>query len=520
MDLSENTTSLQGLEAEIERVKAAIQSLREKQRHLQSLRNLKLPFFHLPPEICVAIFSFACHKGRLPNDQNQEVVTTPFTISGVCHAWRELAHSAPELWSSASLCVGSIRSTRSMVQAELFRRWLHLAKTLPLSISITFDERVASDTWKPSGRQTAISVAASYSHQWESVDLTLPSDLLLSIGCKPFPNLQSLSLKIPRQNSIAPLPIFLDAPKLRAANLDCANIDVGLPYHQLEELTLHGYDIAPCLSLLDKSSNLTFCRIVKVLEPIGFHWGRPAEDISHRLTKPVHLLKLVSLETTDSEPFKLLACIKAPALRSIAIPLRDVHQMKALSTFLTRSNAMLQRLTIIDHIPEEEEFLKMLDTLSHLSHLEINEVRTLGSRRFGFRSDSPLVWLGPSQKFFDYLTTPDATLDNLPLPALTSFKYHGPINFKSDNRLTEQWDDKYQFDIDSLEKMLVSRWNANISFNSTSQLQSFIMSIQSPHGAVAHLEQSPVVQKLRKEGMHLVFELAEEQSKKPSSFYI
>ena len=151
--------------------------------------------------------------------------------------------------------------------------------------------------------------------------------------------------------------------------------------------------------------------------------------------------------------------------------------------------------------------MKMLDTLSHLSHLEINEVWTLGIRRPDFRSDSPLVWLGPSQKFFNYLTTPDATLDNLPLPALTSFKYlyHGPVNFKSDNRQTEQGDDKYQFHIDSLEKMLVSRWNANISFNSTSQLQSFIMSIQSPHKAVAHLEQSPVVQKLRKEGMHLVF---------------
>ena len=162
----------------------------------------------------------------------------------------------------------------------------------------------------------------------------------------------------------------------------------------------------------------------------------------------------------------------------------------------------------------------MLDTLSQLSHLEINEVRTLGSQRFGFRSDSPFSLLGPSQKFFNYLTTPDATLDNLLLPALTSFKYHGPINFKSDNRQTEQWDDKYQFDIDSLEKMLVSRWNANISFNSTSRLQSFIMSIQSPHKAVAHLEQSLVVQKLRKEGMHLVFELAEERPKRPSSFYI
>ena len=346
MDLSENTTSLQGLETEIERIKAAIQSLREKQRHLQSLRNFKLPFFHLPPEVCVTIFSLACHKGHLPKDQTQEVVTTPFTISGVCHAWRDLAHSAPELWSSASLCVGSIRSTRSMVQAELLRQWLHLSKTLPLSISITFDEQVASNTWKGSGRQTAIWVATSYSHQWESVDITLLSDLLLSIGCRPFPNLQSLSLKLTRQNSIAPLPIFLDAPKLRTVNLDCANIDVGLPYqlpyHQLEELTLHGHDIAPCLSLLDKSSNLTFCRIVKVLKPIGFHWGRPAEDISHRLTKPVHLLKLLSLETTDSEPFKLLACIEAPALRSVTIPLRDVHQMKALSTFLTHSNAMLQ----------------------------------------------------------------------------------------------------------------------------------------------------------------------------------
>ena len=217
-----------------------------------------------------------------------------------------------------------------------------------------------------------------------------------------------------------------------------------------------------------------------------------------------------------------LAC-KLASSRWAILTKRFLMQVEflALNALLTCSNAMLQRLTIIDHIPEEEEFLKMLDTLSHLSHLEIHEVRTLGSRQIGFRSDSPLVWLGPSRKFFNYLSTPDGTLDNLPLPALTSFKYHGPINFKSDNKQTEQWDDRYQFDIDSLEKMLVSRWNTNISFNSTSQLQSFIMSIQeSPHKAVAHLEQSPVVQKLRKEGMHLVFELAEERPKRPSSFYI
>lgn len=279
MDLSD----LQGLEAEIERVKAAIQGLREEQTHLQSLRNLKLPFFHLPPEICVTIFSFACHKGRLPNDQNQEVVTTPFTISGVCRAWRALAHSVPELWSSALLCVGSmITSRRSRIQAELLRQWLHLAKTLPLSISITFDERFAFETLLGIDSQTAIMVATSHSHQWESVDLTLPSGLLLSIGCRPFPNLQSLSLQLTREiSSTPPLPIFLDAPTLRIANLNCANKNVELPYpyHQLEELTLRGYDIAPCLSLLGKCSNLTFCRIVKV----STNWGRPAGDTSHYL---------------------------------------------------------------------------------------------------------------------------------------------------------------------------------------------------------------------------------------------
>ena len=517
---SENLNTIQDLEAEIDRTKTAIQNLSDLQISLSYQRNSKLPIFNLPSGTCISIFSLACHNGPLIRDWNQRVVMTPFIISSVCHAWRVIAHSAPELWSSVSLCLRNSSRKSSMIQAELLDRWLYLSKALPLSISITFKgygSDVFTDT--PESPNPIISVAASYSHQWESVDLVLPSSFFDTLQhiIGPIPNLESLSLNLTLSADTSTSTraawallsprMFPDAPKLRTVDLDCAKVHVKLPYRRLEELTLREYNTTSCLDLLAKCPNLTCLKMLEHRSAFGALSSWTAQNMSFRHSKTVHLSKLVSLEITHSDP-SILNYIVAPALQSITISLLGAPQIESFSTFLVRSNVVLQRLSIIDSMPAEEELLKMLDTLPHLSHLEVN-LRPMCLRR------GMLL----SQKFLDYLRIPNGKSVDSPLPALASFKYQGPTNFQFRDSHDDE-ENSNRADLEILEKMLLSRWN---SFNGVSQLQSFSMSniqpplamlynmptVQPTSGRIEDIEQSHVVRGLRKEGMHLVFMLEE-----------
>ena len=240
---------------------------------------------------------------------------TSFIISSVCHAWRIIAHSAPELWSSVLLCLRNSSRKSSKIQAELLDRWLYLSKALPLSISITFKgygNDVFTDT--PESPNPIISVAASYSHQWESVDLVLPSSLFNTLQhiIDPIPNLESLSLNLTSSADTSTSTraawallsprMFPDAPKLRTMDLDFAKVHVKLPYRRLEELTLREYNTTSCLDLLAKCSNLTVLKILEHRGAFGLLSSWTAQNMSFRHSKTVHLSKLVSLEITHSDP--------------------------------------------------------------------------------------------------------------------------------------------------------------------------------------------------------------------------
>lgn len=391
MCLSENEIAIRDLEAEIDGVNTAMQDLSDKRRSLQTQRNSKLPFFKLTPEICVVIFLFACHKGRL-SLRNQQLVTTPFVISSVCRAWRDMARSTPELWSSVSLCI-DLSTEGSAIQAELLDQWLRLAQALPLSITITFNEKDVYkwnrdwDGYMPIPEDEmivgtplptdVISVASLYSYQWESLDIFLPSawaeTLESTIG--RIPNLRSLSLQfVPYNYSSYPsfFKTFLDAPKLRTATLDFESMDVGLPYHKLEKLILSSFKTTPCLAVLEKCSNLMSCRINEPWKAgsydesgCAYSYWQPAQPTSVRLPK------LVSLKITSLRPSGLLAYLVVPALEDIGISLEDNSQIEAFSAFLNRSNIVLKRLAIIDYMPREDNLLMLLITLPHLSHLEL-----------------------------------------------------------------------------------------------------------------------------------------------------
>ena len=68
-----------------------IKSDEKSTQALKHYRNTLVPISSLPDEILAAIFSFSVALPSLP--------TAPFSISHVCHHWRELSLNLPHIWS-------------------------------------------------------------------------------------------------------------------------------------------------------------------------------------------------------------------------------------------------------------------------------------------------------------------------------------------------------------------------------------------------------------------------------------
>ena len=465
---------------------------------------------------------FACLSQRpSPKTAGEDSASNDtFRYQRVCHGWRVMARSAPELWCSVSLCVRPYIEDHSEFQAELLDQWLQLAKAWPLSIVMTFDkdevlkndealendEASENDEAFDSQSEECLaalaavtSVATSHSHQWESLHLFLPFSWakIFESGMGHCPNLKSLYLHIDVtervdsfQRSEPPFSTtFRHAPKLRTVTIG-HEINVGLPYHQLEELTL--WDYAPPEGFLSECTNLKILRAHECCFAPYSSGGT------------VHLSNLLSLELITLTPQDVLGYLVTPSLVSITIPLKGSEEIEAFLAFLTYSGVTLKHLSIIDYVPREEKLLwKIFDALPNLSHLEIDEPFQLGLR-FG----SPGRWL-PSGRFFNYFSTPNMTLGGLPLPHLTSVKYRGQLKFQTSMK-PGNVDSGDSVDVDTLEKVFLARWNSGLpSDGGAVRLQAFSLLITDSRRSVTKMEQSLVVKELRKEGMRLVFKFVE-----------
>ena len=378
-----------------------------------------------------------------------------------------MARSAPELWCSVSLCVRPYIEDHSEFQAELLDQWLQLAKAWPLSIVMTFDKDEvlkndealendeASENDEAFNSQSkeclaalaaVTSVATSRSHQWELLHLFLPFSWakIFESGMGHCPNLRSLYLHIDVTERVDSFQLskppfstmFRHAPKLRTVTIG-HEINVGLPYHQLEELTFWGYALPG--GFLSECTNLRIFRAHNC-------WLAPTSHVT------VYLSKLVSLEIITFTPQHVLGYLVTSSLVSITIPLKGSEGIEAFSAFLTHSGVTLKHLSIINYDPKEEKLLwKIFDALPNLSHLEINE-----PFQSGLRFESPGRWL-PSRRFFNYFSTPNMTSGGLPLPHLTSVKYRGQLKFQTSMK-PGNVDSGDSVDVDTLEKLFLARW--------------------------------------------------------------
>ncbi|EDR07621.1 uncharacterized protein LACBIDRAFT_328007 [Laccaria bicolor S238N-H82] len=147
----------------------------------------------LPPELITEIFILACHpEYDATREGLGEQEMWPLRLGAVCKAWRDLAWSSSQLWSS--IVFVSRRDTLTFDLQDILGSWISRCKSRPLSIHID-----APNLDICCGHVFYTSTFIGTASRWKNVSLRLPQGFLCYfvnlVSC--FPILEQLSLITP-----------------------------------------------------------------------------------------------------------------------------------------------------------------------------------------------------------------------------------------------------------------------------------------------------------------------------------
>ncbi|KII88758.1 hypothetical protein PLICRDRAFT_92459 [Plicaturopsis crispa FD-325 SS-3] len=354
-DLLQAETDLCDVNAEIERLQAALANLEREQQELQGRvavnRGILSPLRRLPNELLSHIF-IECLPEQIPL-----VHMKVFCLGSVCHKWWSVALSTPQLWTSVA--VG--RRQRQYAAAEV---WLRRAGQLPLAL----------ECLKVPSVPDIVPLIADYASRWRHLDLlfeTIPRSLA-EAGSAGFPGLRSLSLTL-RSDSVASgkCDVFRLSPELRQVYYynECSNdLRLDIPWGQLTHLSLCYQAEYHCISILSQTPNLVECDFQHMVD-----W-EPAWEV---YKEPLHMQHLKCLRMSCEGENLLFQETTMPALQELFVCSTNAAQIDiphgSFLSFLERSRCSMTRLTLdLMYIPEGE-FVECLRHLPSLRILEITE---------------------------------------------------------------------------------------------------------------------------------------------------
>ncbi|KAJ7191597.1 hypothetical protein B0H12DRAFT_752072 [Mycena haematopus] len=155
-------------------------------------------------------------------------------LAGVCRAWRDVAFSTCELWTSIAL-----DCRRDKKPSIVLKSWLSRSGGLPLDLHIKFSPNETDTVW---------SALSAHSAQWRNMELLISDSVVLSLETLPssLPLLQRLvihgdvTLREPDHGH------SVSTPKLRELNLDIPFVmyQLALPLSGITTLSLSGHSAA------------------------------------------------------------------------------------------------------------------------------------------------------------------------------------------------------------------------------------------------------------------------------------
>ena len=350
--------------AEINRHRDCMADLAKRIIVAKRRSNAQLPFRRLPEELITYIFLLACSEGGSP--------LTPLRIGSICHGWRTIAWSTPELWSSVTVGL-EVEEEAADIQLDLLKDWLSRAKQRPLSIVVVYRSEYVDD-WSPPS--DTLDLVFAYSKQWRSITFNTPEGYLgyLDTVQGEIPLLERLTIKGPLTYI---LEVFSVAPRLRSAafKFDYRESeelgDISFPWSQLTELSFTANDIQTCLTVVERCSSLEHLTPHETLEEGTYQTSLPSRTIM------INLDGVTSLHISPHGKASLfMDSISAPHLKDVAVlsPRHTSDFLCSLCALITRSGCAksITRFSFVGHIPSEKEMMLFLSELHNLSELELD----------------------------------------------------------------------------------------------------------------------------------------------------
>jgi len=119
---------------------------------------------HLPPDVMSTIFEFCLPDFAVHQlYPTQRGLSIPLSLGAICSYWRDIAWSAPCLWSSLIVRVPGVLPMATSVAQE----WLARSGRLPFSI------RILSTSYNNAVSALA-DIVNQYSTRWSNLDLYMP----------------------------------------------------------------------------------------------------------------------------------------------------------------------------------------------------------------------------------------------------------------------------------------------------------------------------------------------------------
>ena len=331
-------------------VETKIKSLEESTQALRRHRNTLLPISRLPTEIFTAIFSLLHPFGVREPPQP----TAPFSISHVCHRWREISLNLPHLWSH----INFTRQTPDC-SAEMLAR----AKMAPLHLE------AVTLMWSREKFEAFKRQIEAHIHHTRHLSITTTSHHLVRtfgrlVSSAPF--LEQLSITNGDYSWHTPPEIPFNlfdgiAPKLIYLRLDNCGVrwERKSPlFKGLRDLKLFSYPARARTTLnvwLDAINQMT------QLERLTLYDGIPITSVTPLPVEPGLTVVLSSLTELDISAslrncVAVLAHLVLPALTRLCV---NVHFM---STILAADHMppLIQYVTQNAHGPQDTEVLQSL----------------------------------------------------------------------------------------------------------------------------------------------------------------
>ncbi|KAF9552238.1 hypothetical protein CPC08DRAFT_296624 [Agrocybe pediades] len=192
------------VEQNIEKAIAGLKKLLSRQQHLKTqINHTHSPIIRqLPVELLSKIF-YLCFSDEMRRDDGGPIYADfylPLNFGAVCHTWRQVAWSSPELWTIIRLKRHYRSASYACNQYIVMKEWVSRSGALPLYVTLSeFTAESANVGRVAEGChcwELSLELLAQCSHRWKDayLDLSGASFEYIARKVKPKPPTRMLTL--------------------------------------------------------------------------------------------------------------------------------------------------------------------------------------------------------------------------------------------------------------------------------------------------------------------------------------